>query len=101
YVNLKIATCLVRYADDRLIDQRFPRKTMTSTKSKFWASAAVCSEVFAVAAAIITGWFVCFGDEPMLSVFLLPAFVFACGLVAFSVVSRGALRVLRARLTIH
>ncbi|WP_234745203.1 MULTISPECIES: hypothetical protein [Burkholderiaceae] len=25
YVNLKIATCLVRYADDRLIDQRFPR----------------------------------------------------------------------------
>ncbi|MCA8371447.1 hypothetical protein LGN32_38020, partial [Burkholderia contaminans] len=24
YVNLKIATCLVRYADDRLIDQRFP-----------------------------------------------------------------------------
>ncbi|MBU9312077.1 hypothetical protein, partial [Burkholderia multivorans] len=26
YVNLKIATCLVRYADDRLIDQRFPRK---------------------------------------------------------------------------
>ncbi|MBU9573798.1 hypothetical protein, partial [Burkholderia multivorans] len=23
YVNLKIATCLVRYADDRLIDQRF------------------------------------------------------------------------------
>ncbi|WP_219847356.1 hypothetical protein, partial [Burkholderia multivorans] len=27
YVNLKIATCLVRYADDRLIDQRFPRST--------------------------------------------------------------------------
>jgi hypothetical protein len=26
YVNLKIATCLVRYADDRLIDQRFLRK---------------------------------------------------------------------------
>ncbi|MBO1795327.1 hypothetical protein, partial [Burkholderia contaminans] len=26
YVNLKIATCLVRYADDRLIDQRFPRR---------------------------------------------------------------------------
>ncbi|WP_219847346.1 hypothetical protein, partial [Burkholderia multivorans] len=26
YVNLKIATCLVRYADDRLIDQRFPRE---------------------------------------------------------------------------
>ncbi|MDN8021959.1 hypothetical protein QZN10_15145, partial [Burkholderia contaminans] len=25
YVNLKIATCLVRYADDRLIDQRFLR----------------------------------------------------------------------------
>ncbi|MDN7938970.1 hypothetical protein QZM76_11925, partial [Burkholderia multivorans] len=25
YVNLKIATCLVRYADDRLIDQRFPK----------------------------------------------------------------------------
>ncbi|WP_219847351.1 hypothetical protein, partial [Burkholderia multivorans] len=27
YVNLKIATCLVRYADDRLIDQRFPIET--------------------------------------------------------------------------
>ncbi|WP_143272890.1 hypothetical protein [Burkholderia cenocepacia] len=27
YVNLKIATCLVRYADDRLIDQRFPSFT--------------------------------------------------------------------------
>ncbi|WP_325099391.1 hypothetical protein, partial [Burkholderia contaminans] len=27
YVNLKIATCLVRYADDRLIDQRFPKLT--------------------------------------------------------------------------
>ncbi|MBU9576766.1 hypothetical protein, partial [Burkholderia multivorans] len=27
YVNLKIATCLVRYADDRLIDQRFPKET--------------------------------------------------------------------------
>ncbi|WP_310725110.1 hypothetical protein, partial [Burkholderia multivorans] len=27
YVNLKIATCLVRYADDRLIDQRFPSGT--------------------------------------------------------------------------
>ncbi|WP_219847347.1 hypothetical protein, partial [Burkholderia multivorans] len=26
YVNLKIATCLVRYADDRLIDQRFPKE---------------------------------------------------------------------------
>ncbi|MBO1842900.1 hypothetical protein J4M92_36275, partial [Burkholderia contaminans] len=26
YVNLKIATCLVRYADDRLIDQRFPKQ---------------------------------------------------------------------------
>ncbi|WP_218669775.1 hypothetical protein, partial [Burkholderia cenocepacia] len=26
YVNLKIATCLVRYADDRLIDQRFPKR---------------------------------------------------------------------------
>ncbi|MDN7999830.1 hypothetical protein QZN00_22080, partial [Burkholderia multivorans] len=26
YVNLKIATCLVRYADDRLIDQRFPNE---------------------------------------------------------------------------
>ncbi|ONJ14231.1 hypothetical protein A8D95_13010 [Burkholderia cenocepacia] len=26
YVNLKIATCLVRYADDRLIDQRFPNR---------------------------------------------------------------------------
>ncbi|WP_219845751.1 hypothetical protein, partial [Burkholderia multivorans] len=26
YVNLKIATCLVRYADDRLIDQRFHRE---------------------------------------------------------------------------
>ncbi|WP_219847357.1 hypothetical protein, partial [Burkholderia multivorans] len=30
YVNLKIATCLVRYADDRLIDQRFP-STIKST----------------------------------------------------------------------
>ncbi|WP_077241899.1 hypothetical protein [Burkholderia cenocepacia] len=28
YVNLKIATCLVRYADDRLIDQRFPILTL-------------------------------------------------------------------------
>ncbi|WP_367305205.1 hypothetical protein [Burkholderia multivorans] len=28
YVNLKIATCLVRYADDRLIDQRFPYATV-------------------------------------------------------------------------
>ncbi|MDN7942217.1 hypothetical protein QZM76_28655 [Burkholderia multivorans] len=33
YVNLKIATCLVRYADDRLIDQRFPsapKRTLTT-----------------------------------------------------------------------
>ncbi|MDR8977862.1 hypothetical protein FEP66_01744 [Burkholderia multivorans] len=30
YVNLKIATCLVRYADDRLIDQRFPNKAFAS-----------------------------------------------------------------------
>ncbi|CAB3754891.1 hypothetical protein [Paraburkholderia humisilvae] len=74
---------------------------MTSRKSKFWARVGVCSEVFAIAAAIITGWFVFFGDEPMLSVFLLPAFVFACALVAFSVISRGALRILRARLSIH
>ncbi|ONP27786.1 hypothetical protein A8D86_36430 [Burkholderia cenocepacia] len=28
YVNLKIATCLVRYADDRLIDQRFPKRVI-------------------------------------------------------------------------
>ncbi|WP_325099180.1 hypothetical protein, partial [Burkholderia contaminans] len=28
YVNLKIATCLVRYADDRLIDQRFPKASL-------------------------------------------------------------------------
>ena len=74
---------------------------MTSRKSKLWALVGVCSEVFAIAAAIITGWLVFFGDEPMLSVFLLPAFVFACALVAFSVISRGALRVLRARLAIH
>ncbi|ONR44367.1 hypothetical protein A8E12_21085 [Burkholderia cenocepacia] len=33
YVNLKIATCLVRYADDRLIDQRFP-KLSVSTAAK-------------------------------------------------------------------
>jgi hypothetical protein len=25
FVNLKIATCLVRYTDDRLIDPRFPK----------------------------------------------------------------------------
>ncbi|MCA8228319.1 hypothetical protein [Burkholderia vietnamiensis] len=74
---------------------------MTSRKSRFWARVGVCSEVFAIATAIVTGWFVFFGDEPMLSVFLLPAFLFACALVAFSVISRGALRVLRARLTIH
>ncbi|MDN7999342.1 hypothetical protein QZN00_19595, partial [Burkholderia multivorans] len=30
YVNLKIATCLVRYADDRLIDQRFPNASDSS-----------------------------------------------------------------------
>ncbi|MGA0551237.1 hypothetical protein ACO2TQ_21630, partial [Burkholderia sp. OKR4-1] len=30
YVNLKIATCLVRYADDRLIDQRFPSTPLKS-----------------------------------------------------------------------
>ncbi|WP_218668717.1 hypothetical protein, partial [Burkholderia cenocepacia] len=29
YVNLKIATCLVRYADDRLIDQRFLKQSVT------------------------------------------------------------------------
>ncbi|MCA8220243.1 hypothetical protein LGM69_01995, partial [Burkholderia multivorans] len=29
YVNLKIATCLVRYADDRLIDQRFLKVNLT------------------------------------------------------------------------
>ncbi|MBU9574962.1 hypothetical protein, partial [Burkholderia multivorans] len=36
YVNLKIATCLVRYADDRLIDQRFPsnRLRWTSRESR-------------------------------------------------------------------
>ncbi|MDN8000386.1 hypothetical protein QZN00_24925, partial [Burkholderia multivorans] len=33
YVNLKIATCLVRYADDRLIDQRFPKNASVSTLS--------------------------------------------------------------------
>ncbi|MDN7940830.1 hypothetical protein QZM76_21505, partial [Burkholderia multivorans] len=32
YVNLKIATCLVRYADDRLIDQRFPREKKSAKK---------------------------------------------------------------------
>ncbi|WP_310678096.1 hypothetical protein, partial [Burkholderia multivorans] len=31
YVNLKIATCLVRYADDRLIDQRFPNACARTT----------------------------------------------------------------------
>ncbi|MBU9284040.1 hypothetical protein, partial [Burkholderia multivorans] len=30
YVNLKIATCLVRYADDRLIDQRFPNTALAT-----------------------------------------------------------------------
>ncbi|WP_320339134.1 hypothetical protein [Burkholderia contaminans] len=30
YVNLKIATCLVRYADDRLIDQRFLSAVITA-----------------------------------------------------------------------
>ncbi|MCA8368537.1 hypothetical protein LGN32_23030, partial [Burkholderia contaminans] len=34
YVNLKIATCLVRYADDRLIDQRFPNHESGKPKLK-------------------------------------------------------------------
>ncbi|MDN7942382.1 hypothetical protein QZM76_29580, partial [Burkholderia multivorans] len=34
YVNLKIATCLVRYADDRLIDQRFPNTANRAAKLK-------------------------------------------------------------------
>ncbi|WP_310725148.1 hypothetical protein, partial [Burkholderia multivorans] len=34
YVNLKIATCLVRYADDRLIDQRFPNARHSSNTRK-------------------------------------------------------------------
>ncbi|MCQ4564568.1 hypothetical protein NOX31_37700, partial [Burkholderia contaminans] len=33
YVNLKIATCLVRYADDRLIDQRFPNSTTSNIRA--------------------------------------------------------------------
>lgn len=65
---------------------------MTSCKSRFWARVGVCSEVFAIATCIITGWFVFFGDEPMLSVFLLPAFVFACALVAFDVAREFRIR---------
>ncbi|MBU9576749.1 hypothetical protein, partial [Burkholderia multivorans] len=34
YVNLKIATCLVRYADDRLIDQRFPKESMQESPGR-------------------------------------------------------------------
>ncbi|MBO1795581.1 hypothetical protein, partial [Burkholderia contaminans] len=37
YVNLKIATCLVRYADDRLIDQRFP-------SGRWWLDEAMTEE---------------------------------------------------------
>ncbi|WP_325095222.1 hypothetical protein, partial [Burkholderia contaminans] len=38
YVNLKIATCLVRYADDRLIDQRFPREKVLKNLMPLLAS---------------------------------------------------------------
>ncbi|WP_325095270.1 hypothetical protein, partial [Burkholderia contaminans] len=34
YVNLKIATCLVRYADDRLIDQRFLSRIIHAPSGK-------------------------------------------------------------------
>jgi hypothetical protein len=34
FVNRKISTCLVRYADDSLIDQRFPRNTLGTCARK-------------------------------------------------------------------
>lgn len=74
---------------------------MTSRKSRFWARVGVCSEVFAIAAALVTGWLVFFGADPLLAVFMLPAFMLACALVAFSIISRGTLRVVSARLGFH
>ncbi|WP_206389572.1 hypothetical protein, partial [Burkholderia multivorans] len=44
YVNLKIATCLVRYADDRLIDQRF-LSDRPSASSKATTKRNACSKV--------------------------------------------------------
>ncbi|MBR8501927.1 hypothetical protein, partial [Burkholderia cenocepacia] len=41
YVNLKIATCLVRYADDRLIDQRFPKGSFRTVDSRLVLSMSV------------------------------------------------------------
>ncbi|MCX4151982.1 hypothetical protein M0D64_42455 [Paraburkholderia sp. WS6] len=64
---------------------------MLSRKSKFWARVGAISVVLAIATAIITGWLVFLGADQLLAVFMLPAFVFACALVAFSIVSRGAL----------
>ncbi|ONQ49898.1 hypothetical protein A8E02_22175 [Burkholderia cenocepacia] len=41
YVNLKIATCLVRYADDRLIDQRFLRSAPSTDEHDSFPLAVV------------------------------------------------------------
>ncbi|WP_258179242.1 integrase core domain-containing protein, partial [Burkholderia multivorans] len=41
YVNLKIATCLVRYADDRLIDQRFLKHNYVAYMDKSDAPTAL------------------------------------------------------------
>lgn len=40
-------------------------------------------------------------DVILRSVFLLPAFAVECALVTFTLISRGALHVIPARLTIH
>ncbi|MDN7963018.1 hypothetical protein QZM92_13450, partial [Burkholderia multivorans] len=48
YVNLKIATCLVRYADDRLIDQRFLNASfVTRTHTTSLAALTAASRVVA------------------------------------------------------
>lgn len=55
YVNLKIATCLVRYADDRLIDQRFLKEEDWVTAVEYGLIAGLVAVALVTAVGTLTG----------------------------------------------
>lgn len=55
YVNLKIATCLVRYADDRLIDQRFLKEEDGVTAVEYGLIAGLVAVALVTAVGTLTG----------------------------------------------
>ena len=70
---------------------------MKQDRSGFLAYAALLGETVAIVTSLVLGWYMAFGADRLMALFLFPGFMAALSVTVFSLAGRVALGSLRMR----